>query len=283
MATHKIHFADRITEHLNFRLLYINYVKHDEAWDNPSQTYNFTQLFFVLDGKGTLTIDDVNYGLKPNSFIVINSHVKHRIQSDPSSRLEYYACAIEDLSFQFGPGPNNPSFGIYNYENSRNKIVPLLEMMYRDAMEKSPGFEIICNDMTEILITHFVWTQKVGLIFHHDPLMSRECSIAKGFIDTHYMDNITLGQLEKITHTNKFYLIHSFDKYIGESPMNYLQKKRIQVAERQLVSTSYSISSIASNVGFSSQSYFAQAFKKHFGLTPGQYRKKYGEAPHGSQ
>ena len=104
-------------------------------------------------------------------------------------------------------------------------------------------------------------------------MMSKECSIAKSYIDTHYMDNLTLEQLSEITHVSKYYLIHSFDKYMGDSPMNYLQQKRIQVAERLLATTGYSVSTIASNVGFSSQSYFAQVFKKYYGTTPAQYRK----------
>ena len=274
MATHKIQFADRITEHLSFKLLYINYAKYDEAWDPTSQTYNFTQLFFILDGKGTLTIDDVNYAIKSNNFIVINPHVTHRIQTDPASRLECYACAIEDMSFQFGPGPNNPNFGIYNYESSRNKIVPLLEMMYRDAIEQSPGFEIICNDMTEILITHFIWTQKIGLISHHDPLMSRECSIAKGFIDTHYMDNISLEYAATFVGFSKFHFARLFKEFTNSSFYDYLCHRRIIAAKTLLEDDSLSITEVGRMCGFTNQSTFTRSFSAHANCTPSKYRQQ---------
>ena len=89
-----------------------------------------------------------------------------------------------------------------------------------------------------------------------------------------YAKNITLDTLAEITHTNKYYFAHSFTECIGESPIHYLMNRRIQVGKDLLVNTNHSILQIAESTGFSSQSYFSQAFKKETGMTPQQFRKQ---------
>lgn len=64
-----------------------------------------------------------------------------------------------------------------------------------------------------------------------------------------------------------------FTKYYGISPMNYLNRKRIEVCKELLENTDYGISDIAHLTGFSSQSYLSQSFRKSCGMTAGTYRK----------
>ena len=105
-------------------------------------------------------------------------------------------------------------------------------------------------------------------------LLSKECAVAKRYMDANYAKNITLDTLAEITHTNKYYFAHSFTECIGESPIHYLMNRRIQVGKDLLVNTNHSILQIAESTGFSSQSYFSQAFKKETGMTPQQFRKQ---------
>lgn len=72
---------------------------------------------------------------------------------------------------------------------------------------------------------------------------------------------------------NKYYMAHSFSKHTGQSPIQYLNNRRMEAACTLLKDTDYSISSISSTVGFSSQSYFTQAFRKKYGMTPIRYRQ----------
>jgi len=274
MSTQKYYFPDKIIEHTDFKLLYVNHMKYEGKWDYQSHSHNFTQIFFFLDGKGTFILDGTSYPIKSGDFVIINPHILHQKQSDDKAKLEYLVFAIENLSFKFGSGLINHDYGIFNLEKEKQNYQYLFNLMMMEAERERLGYELICNNLAEILVTLVSRNLHLGLISTNDPQMSRECSIAKGYIDSHYMDNVTLEVLSEITHMNKYYLIHSFNKYLGESPMNYLQQKRIQVAERLLATTGYSVSTIAASVGFASQSYFAQVFKKHYGSTPGQYRKE---------
>ena len=61
---------------------------------------------------------------------------------------------------------------------------------------------------------------------------------------------------------------------MGISPINYVIQKRVEEATELLLSTSYSVSQISQIIGFSSQSYFSQIYKKMTGKTPFEVRKK---------
>ena len=56
--------------------------------------------------------------------------------------------------------------------------------------------------------------------------------------------------------------------------MSYLNQRRLITGQELLSSTDMSVAAIASQCGFSSQSYFSQSFKKYCGMTPAEYRKK---------
>ena len=103
---------------------------------------------------------------------------------------------------------------------------------------------------------------------------ARECSAVKRYIDANFRQPISLDHLAEVSQLNKYYLAHAFREYIGLSPINYLNSRRVEEARVLLRDTSHSISEIAGIVGFSSQSYFAQVFQKAVGESPGEYRKR---------
>ena len=108
--------------------------------------------------------------------------------------------------------------------------------------------------------------------------MTKECAQIKDYLDSNYADHITLDTLTELTHMNKYYMAHSFSKYTGQSPIQYLNNRRMEAACTLLTDTDYSISSISSSVGFSSQSYFTQAFRKKYGITPIRYRQVHAQS-----
>ena len=115
----------------------------------------------------------------------------------------------------------------------------------------------------------------LSIVPRDQKLLNRECAQIKNYLDANYAEDISLDTLAALTHMNKYYLAHAFAKYTGLSPINYLLQKRIQEAKSLLESTTCSIAEISNILGFSSQSYFSQAFKKATGKTPVQYRSEY--------
>jgi AraC-like DNA-binding protein len=63
-----------------------------------------------------------------------------------------------------------------------------------------------------------------------------------------------------------------FSETVGDSPMAYITKWRINIACRQLASSQQSLQAIAMNIGYESTAAFSRAFKKHMGISPAAWR-----------
>jgi transcriptional regulator GlxA family with amidase domain len=66
-----------------------------------------------------------------------------------------------------------------------------------------------------------------------------------------------------------------FAQLVGESPLRYLARVRLNVAAARLRSSDEKMSSIATTAGYESDSAFNKAFKQRYGETPGHYRRRY--------
>ena len=144
--------------------------------------------------------------------------------------------------------------------------------MLNEIRSEQFASEGICQRLLEILILKIMRARKLIPVPINTLRMTKECARVKEYLDTNYAEHITLDTLSDITFTNKYYLLHSFTKFTGLSPIQYLNHKRLEMACNLLESSDYSIASIASMAGFSSQSYFTQTFRKKYQMTPIQYR-----------
>ncbi len=73
----------------------------------------------------------------------------------------------------------------------------------------------------------------------------------------------------------RIYLCRAFKKYIGMTMTDYLNLKRLSLAESYLVGTNFSVMQIAQMVGFNNLAHFNKLFKQKNNITPLKYRKIY--------
>lgn len=97
----------------------------------------------------------------------------------------------------------------------------------------------------------------------------------KQFIDSHYMEPLTLQSMGEALHISPYYLSHIFKQMTGYSPVQYLLRRRIGEAQTLLITTDLPITRIAEMVGYDTQSYFNLQFTKNVGMPPQKYRKAY--------
>lgn len=95
------------------------------------------------------------------------------------------------------------------------------------------------------------------------------------YINTHYMDDITLEQAADYCGFSKFYFAKLFKEYSNTTFLSYLTFRRLSVAEEMLVNTDRSITDIAFSSGFASISTFNRCFKQLRGCTPTHYKELY--------
>lgn len=82
----------------------------------------------------------------------------------------------------------------------------------------------------------------------------------------------TVPALAEEVGVSRSVLAERFRHYLGQSPMAYLTRWRLQLAARALTSGNRSVAEIALEVGYETEASFNRAFKRHFELPPARYR-----------
>ena len=65
-----------------------------------------------------------------------------------------------------------------------------------------------------------------------------------------------------------------YKKYLKESPIKHLLNYRLMKSCELLIENALSVTEIAFDVGFANTSYYIDTFKKRYGCTPNEYRKR---------
>ncbi|WP_157827564.1 response regulator transcription factor [Niallia nealsonii] len=95
----------------------------------------------------------------------------------------------------------------------------------------------------------------------------------RDYIDQNYQENITRTSLAQIVYLSPDYIARFFKKETGISLVNYIIKKRVDIAKDLLTNTNLPIHSISDKVGYENYSYFTKLFKKETNYTPIEFRK----------
>ena len=85
---------------------------------------------------------------------------------------------------------------------------------------------------------------------------------------------IRIADLANVAKMSRTAYFNHFLKETGQTPAVYIVNKRLELACSRLKSTDRSIDDIATDVGFCERAYLIKCFKKRYGLTPTQYRRK---------
>ncbi len=160
---------------------------------------------------------------------------------------------------------------IYNAEPDA-KIVSFFEELIVEHQMKRPFYQKICVFKLLALITSL--ERKLHSTTNpHRQYIDKIESIAQ-LMHQEYASSRTLTDYARICQLSKFHFLRVFESIIGKSPIEYRNDIRFEHAKELLENTSIPINEIGRRVGFSSPSYFCDAFKKRAGISPRQYRKQ---------
>ncbi len=259
---------DRTVTHLS----YISTARYSSEWNSMLHTHPCAEVFFITGGKGDLVLADRRIPLRIYDAIIVNSNVEHTEISSLEDPLEYIVIGVEGLE-AFSGEEGGDGFSILHHQPDEGSMLFYFRTLLKEVEAKLPGYDTVCQDLLEVLLLQLMRRSKFSLTFLPTSRKStKECAVVRRYIENHFKENLTLEQLAAVAHVNKYYLVHSFSREYGTSPINYLLSCRIRESEHLLAETSLSLSQIAGMLGFSSPSYFSQSFRRMRGLSPLQYR-----------
>lgn len=92
-------------------------------------------------------------------------------------------------------------------------------------------------------------------------------------IEERIREKLTVENLAGSVHFSKYHYQRLFREAVGESVMQYVARRRMALAARELAETDASVLEIALKYGYDSHEGFTRSFRAHMGITPVEYRK----------
>lgn len=146
------------------------------------------------------------------------------------------------------------------------------EHFYQSLFHFSPEKIVAACNIIEACISHIYYRKMVKVGY-----LDRMQQIDR-FISSNLDADLSIDRLCKEFLMNRTELYKQFGSYCGIGIADYIRKKRLSAACDLMETSNLTITQIASNVGYADYNYFSKVFRKHYGITPREYRKKYVEA-----
>lgn len=276
----KTYITDETITDINLKVLNAQKIKNDKNWNNRIHFHPYLMFYYTLSGKARFSIEDKVVGVEKDDFLIINSNIGHSLYpSEGEEQFSYISIGLDSISVLKSDDGinfnNHTSFfkeSLKNYESGAKQLLNEIVKEYKSNDKYSKS---MVNSLANVGLIFLLRFYDDRLVITHDKKINRQIDYIKNYIDNNYSKDIKLEDLAQIAYMNKFHLISEFKQSYRVTPIEYLILKRIEVTKNLLVSTNYSMEEISDIVGFNSQSYFNQVFKKKVGITPSKFRKNH--------
>lgn len=111
----------------------------------------------------------------------------------------------------------------------------------------------------------------------NERILRKHCRLAEvaQFIRDHLDQKISMAQLAKLANLSVSQLERTFKTVLNMSPLQFVQKLRLEYAIKLLAVPEMSVTKISLNCGYSDHSAFSRQFKQFTGMPPSKFRKTY--------
>jgi AraC-like DNA-binding protein len=268
---------------------YISYKDESQEQREPIQHFHDSfELDYFSRADIQIFVKDKQYQIQDGDILLVNAFDIHRIIYKSGSHYTRYVINfkknfIHDLLelLQLESTFNNLVQSNMNKVSldikQRMKIESQFRALYEiqeDLVEKfdetlEPSIKL---KLILLLIEYYQFIQKDTWKKHEE--LDQEVQTIIQFIDTHFMQDIQLEDLENLLKKNKYAICRIFKKSTRFTFSEYLQYRRIIEAQKKLVSSNQSIIEIGLECGFNNLQHFYKIFKKISNCTPAQFRKQ---------
>lgn len=173
------------------------------------------------------------------------------------------------------------------------KLIPESIVSEDNGIYSSGGAYSILNFTLYLIERYFgretaIWSSKISEI-EFDRMSQSEFIIFSGqkehldesikmaqeYIENNYSGKLTVESIAEKVHLNGRSFLRRFKKATSNTPLEYLQRVRVEAAKKKLESTTSTILEIMYSIGYNDEKAFRNTFKKYAGLPPKEYQMKY--------
>ncbi|MEN6316463.1 MAG: AraC family transcriptional regulator [Clostridiaceae bacterium] len=266
-------------EHLKFR--------SDTPLMKSRHYHDFFEIYYYLGDSMHYFVDNQDYELVKNDFLLIDKFSFHRTKYNFNSENERVLIEFHDDVFNWITDKSIAE-RIFNLFHTINLI--RIEDNAQKAMIHSIMLNLVDNfhsathngpylaklNLLELCLhmADITEHQKTRHTENATPLKKPESKVVDiiKYVNENYNAKITLDDLVDRFYVNKYYLCHVFKNETGLSIIDFVNSKRLAEAEKLLRYSDESVTDICYKVGFSSINHFLKLFKSTYDLTPKKFR-----------
>lgn len=258
------------------KLKHISIMNFDKEISNRINGSHCSEIYYILNGNCQAIFYDEVRELNSGDILLISNRSAEVILNPIGCSIQFLVVGFDGISIS----PDSETCeGSTSYVLSsidpEGKAHCYLNELITEAKNRSDDSQFITTHLTNLIIAYL---EREGIAKFYPTTSERnfkECELLKEFIDEKFREDISLDELAAMVFMDKYHLVHEFKKCFGTTPISYLVDQRIEQCKILLENSDFNMEEIAKDVGFNSQSYFNQIFKKKVGMTPSQYKRDY--------
>ncbi len=150
-----------------------------------------------------------------------------------------------------------------------------IRFQVKDYLLKPVTIEALSQSLQDVLVSLQSESEEIDSFYTDTNKLDQKsiCELLEKYLQEHYSQDISLGELSERFGFTSEYLGKIFKKYTGETPSKYLTKLRMNEAKRLLVGKpEMEIQKIGEMVGYKDGFYFSRVFKSYTGIQPSEFR-----------
>lgn len=279
-------------DQLHLLILNVGLAIHNADWNRRNVNSPFTRLYYVTEGAARILLPTGIQELKPDHLYLVPSFTTHSYLCD-THFVHYYlhiyedhqseSSILEDFSFPteipagdlelplikrlcgINPTMQLPQSDPTSYDNNPTLIKNIIKNKQRTFCDKVESRGIVYQ-----LMARFLKDAQPKTEINDDRIQKVLSYIRKNIYKT-----IDIDSLAAISCLSKDHFIRLFKKEINNTPLQYINQKKIEKAQLILITDSMPVKNISYLLAYEDHSYFNRLFKKLTGVTPQQYRDRY--------